>query len=42
VDWAFNAGVCHEVLGDSSTAAAWYAEVRARARRLARHLRAPE
>jgi hypothetical protein len=52
VDWAFDAGVCYETLGDSAAAAAWYAraaarpgaddDVRARARRLARHLRAPE
>jgi hypothetical protein len=48
VEFAYNAAVCHETLGDSTRAAIWYEraaslpgadeEVRASARRLARHL----
>jgi hypothetical protein len=51
VDYAFNAGLCYETLGDSAAAAAWYAraatrpdaddEVRSSARRLSRHLQRP-
>ncbi len=51
VDMAFNAGYCHEMVGDSAAAAWWYAraatrpgadpEVRASAHRMSAHLRRP-